>query len=129
MTALAVLFAKSGLIPRRSAAAQIRQRLQKFGIKPDGIINFLTERASAQTNTTPKIPQGSALRRLIDFKDKITTDHRKIIRELVDKNKFNKIRVERHTLCWENGVDFAPEYLYDQIKRRQKSETGSTANC
>jgi hypothetical protein len=57
---------------------------------------------------------------IIDFKDKITTDHREIIRELVDKNKFNKIKVERHTLCWENGVDFAPEYLYDQIKTRQK---------
>ena len=57
---------------------------------------------------------------IIDFKDKITTDHRGIIRELIDKNKFNKIKVERHTLCWENGVDFAPEYLYDQIKMRQK---------
>ena len=57
---------------------------------------------------------------IIDFKDKITTDHREIIRELVDKNKFNKIKIERHTLCWENGVDFAPEYLYDQIKARQK---------
>jgi hypothetical protein len=57
---------------------------------------------------------------IIDFKDKITTDHREIIRELVDKNKFNKIKVERHTLCWENGVDFAPEYLYDQIKTLQK---------
>jgi Fe2+ transport system protein FeoA len=31
------------------AAAQLRQRLQKFGIKPDGIINLLAERASAQT--------------------------------------------------------------------------------
>jgi Mg/Co/Ni transporter MgtE len=58
---------------------------------------------------------------IIDFRDKITTDHREIIRELVDKNKFNKIKVERHTLCWENGVDFAPEYLYDQIKIRQKT--------
>jgi hypothetical protein len=57
---------------------------------------------------------------IIDFKDKITTDHREIIRELIDKSKFNKIKVERHTLCWENGVDFAPEYLYDQIKIRQK---------
>jgi hypothetical protein len=57
---------------------------------------------------------------IIDFKDKIATDHREIIKELVDKNKFNKIKVERHTLCWENGVDFAPEYLYDQIKMRQK---------
>jgi hypothetical protein len=40
-----ILFAKSGLIPRRklvcaSAAAQIRQRLQKFGIKPDGYYKF-----------------------------------------------------------------------------------------
>jgi hypothetical protein len=57
----------------------------------------------------------------IDFKEKITTDHREIIRELVDKKKFNKIKVERHTLCWENGVDFAPEYLYDQIKMRQET--------
>jgi hypothetical protein len=56
---------------------------------------------------------------IIDFKNKITTDRREIIRELVDKNKFKKIRVERHTLCWENGVDFAPEYLYDQIKMLQ----------
>ncbi|MDR1216211.1 MAG: DUF2442 domain-containing protein [Treponema sp.] len=56
---------------------------------------------------------------MIDFKDKITTDHREIISELVDKNKFNKIKVERHTLCWENGVDFAPEYLYEQIKTRR----------
>jgi hypothetical protein len=48
----------SGLIPRRSAAAQVMQRLQRFGIKPDGIINFLTERASVQTNTTLKIPRG-----------------------------------------------------------------------
>jgi uncharacterized protein YkvS len=60
------------------------------------------------------------LRGVVDFKDKINTDRREIIRELADKNKFNKIKVERHTLCWENGVDFAPEYLYDQIKMRQK---------
>ncbi|MDR2098127.1 MAG: hypothetical protein LBP37_06370, partial [Spirochaetaceae bacterium] len=32
--------------------------LQRFGIKPDGIINFLAERASAPTNTTLKIPHG-----------------------------------------------------------------------
>ncbi|MDR2097979.1 MAG: hypothetical protein LBP37_05610, partial [Spirochaetaceae bacterium] len=30
----------------RLAAAQVRQSLQRFGIKPDDIINFLTERAS-----------------------------------------------------------------------------------
>jgi hypothetical protein len=42
----------------RLAAAQIKQRLQRFGSKPDGIINFLTDRASVQTNATLKIPQG-----------------------------------------------------------------------
>lgn len=53
---------------------------------------------------------------IIDFKEKITTDHRETIRELADK-----IKVERHTLCWENGVDFAPEYLYEQITLQEKT--------
>ena len=57
---------------------------------------------------------------IVNFWNKISTDHRDIIRELVDKDKFNKIKVERHTLCWENGVDFAPEFLYDQIKTEEK---------
>ena len=58
---------------------------------------------------------------VIDFFDKIRTDHRDIIKELIDKNKFNKIKVERHTLCWDNGVDFAPEYLYEQIIMQKKA--------
>jgi len=56
---------------------------------------------------------------IVDFWNKVTTDHRDIIRELQDKEKFNKIKVERHTLCWENGVDFAPEYLYEQINKQR----------
>jgi hypothetical protein len=35
----------------RLAAAQIRQRLQRFGIEPDGIINFLT-RSNLLNNAT-----------------------------------------------------------------------------
>jgi len=57
---------------------------------------------------------------VIDFKNKIKTDHRSIIKELIDENKFKAIKIERHTLCWDNGVDFAPEYLYDQIKMDKK---------
>jgi len=57
---------------------------------------------------------------VIDFQNKIKTDHRNIIRELIDENKFKAIKIERHTLCWDNGVDFAPEYLYDQIKMTEK---------
>jgi hypothetical protein len=58
---------------------------------------------------------------VINLWDKLSTDHREIIKELVDKDKFNRIKVERHTICWENGVDFAPEYLYDQIKMQEKA--------
>jgi len=59
-------------------------------------------------------------RGVIDFQNKLMTDHREIIRELIDMDKFKKVRIERHTLCWDNGVDFAPEYLYDQLKIEKK---------
>jgi hypothetical protein len=30
------------------------------------------------------------------------------------------MKVNLHTLCWDNEVDFAPDYLYDQIKMQEK---------
>ena len=57
---------------------------------------------------------------VIDFRNKLTTDHREIIRELIDMDKFKTVKIERHTLCWDNGVDFAPEYLYDQVMAAKK---------
>jgi len=61
------------------------------------------------------------LKGVIDFKNKLMTDHREIIRELLDTDKFNAIKIERDTLCWENGVDFAPEYLYEQVAVQEKA--------
>ena len=52
---------------------------------------------------------------VIDFKDKLANDHREIIKDLLDINKFKTVKVGLDTLCWDNGVDFAPEYLYEQI--------------
>ena len=52
----------------------------------------------------------------IDFKEKFEKDKRKIIKDLLDVNKFKTVRVDLDTLCWDNGVDFAPEYLYEKIK-------------
>jgi len=57
---------------------------------------------------------------VIDFKDALEKDHREIIRELLDLEKFNTVKLGYHTLCWDNGVDFAPEYLYEQTKLQQK---------
>ena len=51
----------------------------------------------------------------IDFKDKLENDHRQLIKELLDLNKFKTAKVNNDTLCWDNGVDFAPEYLYEKI--------------
>ena len=53
---------------------------------------------------------------IIDFKEKLENDHRQIIKELLDLNKFKTVKVDMDTLCWDNGVDFAPEYLYEKIK-------------
>jgi hypothetical protein len=53
---------------------------------------------------------------IIDFKEKLQNDNRKIIRELLDLNKFKTVKIDLDTLCWDNGVDFAPEYLYERIK-------------
>jgi hypothetical protein len=56
---------------------------------------------------------------IIDFQNIIENDNREIIKELLDKNKFQTVKVEYDTLVWENGVDFAPEYLYDKIKIKE----------
>ncbi len=39
-----------------------------------------------------------------------------IFKELKDLNKFKKFKIEFDTLSWENGLDLAPEFLYDLLK-------------
>ena len=50
---------------------------------------------------------------IVDLRNTIENDHRPIIRELLDVNMFNLFTVENDTVCWKNGVDFAPEYFYE----------------
>jgi hypothetical protein len=57
---------------------------------------------------------------IINFKEKLENDHRQIIKELLDINKFKTVKVDLDTLCWDNGVDFAPEYLYGIIINENK---------
>jgi hypothetical protein len=56
---------------------------------------------------------------VIDFYDKLRNDHRDIIRELLDLEKFRTVKAGLDTICWDNGVAFAPEYLYEQIVREK----------
>ena len=50
---------------------------------------------------------------IVDLKNTIENDHRPIIKALLDVNAFNSFTVANDTICWKNGVDFAPEHLYE----------------
>ena len=56
---------------------------------------------------------------IIDLKDAICRDNRPIFKELIDTNKFKQFEVDFDTIVWENGLDLAPEYLYDFLKQSQ----------
>ena len=53
---------------------------------------------------------------VINFKDIFENDHREVIKELLNKDLFKTLKINLNTLCWDNEVDFAPDYLYEQIK-------------
>jgi hypothetical protein len=56
----------------------------------------------------------------INFRDILENDHREVIRELLNKELFKTLRVNLNTLCWDNEVDFAPDFLYVQMKMEEK---------
>jgi competence transcription factor ComK len=59
---------------------------------------------------------------VIDLHDTIVNDHRPIFLELADKHKFMKFQVKMDTMVWDNGLDIAPEYLYDlALKNNSKN--------
>jgi hypothetical protein len=57
---------------------------------------------------------------VVDLKNTIFTDTRDIFKELKDLNKFKKFKIEFDTLSWENGLDLAPEFLYDLLLNSNK---------
>lgn len=57
---------------------------------------------------------------IINLKAELEKDHREIIRELLDMEIFNTVKLWHRTLAWDNGVDFAPEYLYEQVAIQKK---------
>ncbi len=41
-----------------------------------------------------------------------------VFEPLKDINYFKNFKIEGHTLSWENGADFAPEFLYELMVRQ-----------
>ena len=62
----------------------------------------------------------NGIKGLIDFKKILEEDHREIIRELLNKELFKTVKINLNTLCWDNEVDFAPDYLYEQVEQKEK---------
>ena len=51
----------------------------------------------------------------IDLKDELWGE---VFEPLNDVNYFKTVRLDEElgTICWENGADFAPEFLYDNLR-------------
>ena len=58
---------------------------------------------------------------IADFKQKVSTDHRPIIRELQDIELFKNFWIEADTITWSNGVDFAPEFIKSLVKKGKQN--------
>ena len=62
----------------------------------------------------------NGIKGLINFKKILEEDHRDIIRELLNEELFKTVKINLNTLCWDNKVDFAPDYLYEKIEAEEK---------
>jgi hypothetical protein len=56
---------------------------------------------------------------VIDLYNTLQQDKRQPIRDLLDMQVWKTMKPDLDTICWSNGVDFAPEYLYDKISNQR----------
>ena len=51
----------------------------------------------------------------IDLKDELWGE---VFTPLKDKKYFKKVKLQKelNTICWENGADLAPEFLYEKLQ-------------
>jgi len=54
---------------------------------------------------------------IIDLQEAMTQDRRQIFNQLVDIDQFKRFSIKADTIVWENGLDLAPEFLYEKLKK------------
>jgi hypothetical protein len=77
-------------------------------------------KAALQGGYNVAIEFNDGLKGVIDFKPVFEQEKIEPIRELLDLKKFQTMTTDTYTLCWDNEVDLAPEYLYDILKEQMK---------
>jgi hypothetical protein len=60
----------------------------------------------------------------VDLENELT---RSVFTPLKDKSKFRKFSIVFNTIEWENGADFAPEYLYELALSQHKIASEPTS--
>ena len=106
----------TGLLHTEMSAEEIRAERLK---KKEGNMVWVV-RSELREDYKVYIEFNDGISGVIDFYSKLQKDHRQIVRELLDLEKFKTVKIGLDTLCWENGVDFAPEYLYEQVAVQKK---------
>ena len=61
----------------------------------------------------------------VNLEEKILNDHRNIFKELKNQDIFKNIYLDGWTVCWKNGADLAPEFLY-QLALEQNEKVHET---
>ncbi len=69
------------------------------------------------------------LQGIVDLENVIKNDHRSIFYQLKDKKKFSDIKIELDTISWSNGLDLAPEFLHDLLKKQNKLTIKTKVKC
>jgi hypothetical protein len=57
---------------------------------------------------------------VVDLESVIKNDPREIFQELKDLKKFRQIKADMDTIIWDNGLDLAPESLYELLLEQNK---------
>ncbi|HPI20941.1 MAG TPA: DUF2442 domain-containing protein [Candidatus Kapabacteria bacterium] len=55
----------------------------------------------------------NGLSKIVDLKNTIFNDNRKIFEPLRNIDFFKNFSIKLNTITWENELDLAPEYLFD----------------
>ena len=69
--------------------------------------------ASYEGDYRISIEFNDGMRGIVDLRATIFEDTRPIFAALREKEFFRRFHVEMDTLVWDNGLDLAPEFLYD----------------
>lgn len=82
------------------------------------IINII--KAEYIKDYTVELSFNDGTTKVVDLKQSIFNDHRKIFEPLRNIEYFKTFTLDGWTLVWSNEADFAPEYLYDLAIEQNK---------